>query len=77
MFDLLCPFGSDLQVVQREQIITTTHFQRKQLLVAVVDILHVHFVFNLKLVEVDKLEVITHFISVLDRGYSFEDRAFE
>ena len=45
----------------------------KQFLIAVVDVLDVLLVFNLKLVEVNKLEVFAHLILVFDLALSLQD----
>ena len=45
----------------------------KQFLIAVVDVLDVLLVFNLKLMEVNKLEVFAHLILVFDLALSLQD----
>jgi hypothetical protein len=51
--------------------------QLEESLVAVINVLNELFVFNLQLMEVNELKIVTHLVFVLNLGLSLEDLALE
>ena len=66
-----------LDPVQRLHSGARLKLQLKQRLVAVVDVLNELFVFNLKLMEVNELKIVTHLVFVLNLGLGFKNLALE
>lgn len=62
-----------LQGVQGLHGFARVQFQGQQLLISLIDVLHMFLVFNLELVEVDELEVVSHLLLVLDLRLSLRD----
>ena len=51
--------------------------QREQLLISLIDVLNVLLILDLELMEIDELQVVSHFFFVLDLGLSFGDLCLE
>jgi len=66
-----------LKAVQSLHCLSGVKLQRKQLLVALFDILHMLLVLNLQLMEIDELQVVTHLLLVSDLGLSLKNLLLE
>ena len=55
-----------LKAIQSLNCFTRIQFEREQFLVSLIDVFDMLLILNLKLMEINKLELITHFLLVLD-----------
>lgn len=53
--------------------LTRVQFEGKKLLVSLLNVLNVFLVLNLELMEINKLQVVTHLFFVSDLGLGFQD----
>ena len=74
---LLTIFKFLLEGVERLYGLARVELESQQLLVSIVDVLHMLLVFNLQLMEVNELKVIAHFLFVFDLILSLHDLGLE
>jgi len=75
LFDGILKFF--LQTIQSLNSFSGVQFQSKKFFISFINILDMLFVFNLKLMEINELKLITHLFFMLDLGVSLEDLSFK